>query len=400
MSSKEAEFISQWNDLLEFKIDENSLRRPTFQFFYGALECLLRKLNFNIESAKNEAVNNIDAERLYFVRFCAFVQRLYNADQSFNFFYLDLINPTSKKSCHVLKMLFNYLKYYEMVKQTVCKNANDALQMYDEALANNQSLQIKNETAKTRAANMERQLCEYEKKLPLIQERVNNCLADVQSLDKEIAQKNTDIKNFDSTIIKVEIQQTELSESLVSEEEYKKRIDLINTLKQQLNDLREVAEHVRTSNVGSSQRINELSQTLETVNKALEQQKLAHYDELILIDSNLDLTDKAIKREEQQIMELKTKLKALIENKDNILSKIKQIEAYVDKVQTNSDELTEELIRTISYNDKNIEAANSELTEVKFRIEELQHQQHFILTSIVTILRTLTSPSNYLGKSI
>lgn len=113
MSSKEAEFISQWNDLLDFKIDESNLKRPTFQFFYNALECLLRKLNFNIESARNEAVNNgLDAERLYYIRFCGFIQRLYNADQSLHqsFFYLDLINPASKKTCHVLKMLFNYYK--------------------------------------------------------------------------------------------------------------------------------------------------------------------------------------------------------------------------------------------------------------------------------------------------
>lgn len=128
---------------------------------------------------------------------------------------------------------------------------------------------------------MELQLGEYEKNLPLIQKRVNNCLADVQLLDKEIAQKNIDIKNFDSTIIKVEIKQSELSESLVSEEEYKSRIDSINNLKQQLNDLREVTEHVRTSNVCSSHRINELSQILEAVNKALDQQKITHYDELV-----------------------------------------------------------------------------------------------------------------------
>lgn len=94
-SSKEAEFISQWNGLLDFKIDENSLRRPNFQFFYGALESLLRNLNFNIESAKNEAINNSDGERLYFIRFCGFVQRLYMlSDSSFNFYYLDLINPS------------------------------------------------------------------------------------------------------------------------------------------------------------------------------------------------------------------------------------------------------------------------------------------------------------------
>lgn len=51
-------------------------------------------------------------------------------------------------------MLFNYVKYYEMVKQTVCEKAHDALSSYNEALAKNNALQVKNETAKKRAANV------------------------------------------------------------------------------------------------------------------------------------------------------------------------------------------------------------------------------------------------------
>lgn len=95
MSSKEVEFISQWNGLLDYKIDEQSLRRPNFQFFYNALESLLRNLNFNIDAAKGEALGSIEAERMYFVKFCGFIHRLYQlSDSTFNFYYLDLINPS------------------------------------------------------------------------------------------------------------------------------------------------------------------------------------------------------------------------------------------------------------------------------------------------------------------
>ncbi|XP_055305682.1 kinetochore protein Nuf2-B [Sitodiplosis mosellana] len=401
MSSKEAEFISQWNGLLDFKIDESSVRRPNFQFFYSALESLLRSLNINIESARIEAMNNHDSERLYFITFCGFVQRLYQlSDEAHNFYYLDLINPNPKKSSHVLKMLFNYVKYYKMVKETVYEKAHDALSSYNEALATNNALQVKNETAKKRAANMELQLGEYEKKLPQLQERVNNCLADLQMLDKEITQKNADNKNFDSTIIKVEIKQTELSETVVSEEEYKTRLNAIEALKQELNELREVAEHVRTSNVVSSAKIKELTLTLEIVNKALKVHQIAHYDEFISVNSNLDLTMKEIKQEEQRIKELKINLKALMENTDEILSKTKQIEAHTDKIQVDSNAISDELVRTVSYHEKNIEVANSELSEARLGIEELERQQHFILNSISTILRTLTLPSNHPGKSI
>lgn len=95
MSSKEAEFIAQWNGILDYKIDEQNLRRPNFQFFYNALESLLRKLNFNIEAAKSEVSNCNDGERMYYIKFCGFVHRLYQlSDGSFNFYYFDLIHPS------------------------------------------------------------------------------------------------------------------------------------------------------------------------------------------------------------------------------------------------------------------------------------------------------------------
>lgn len=122
---------------------------------------------------------------------------------------------------------------------------------------------------------------EYEKKLPEIQERINSCLADVQTLDKEILQKNADIKNFDSTIIKVEIKQTELTETVVTEEEYEARVHMVAALNRDLSELREVAEHVRSSNVGSSAKINELARINDIVSKLLEEQQLSLYDELM-----------------------------------------------------------------------------------------------------------------------
>lgn len=122
---------------------------------------------------------------------------------------------------------------------------------------------------------------EYEKKLPEIQERINSCLADVQTLDKEILQKNADIKNFDSTIIKVEIKQTELTETVVTEDEYEARVHMVAALNRDLSELREVAEHVRSSNVGSSAKINELARINDIVSKLLEEQQLSLYDELM-----------------------------------------------------------------------------------------------------------------------
>lgn len=128
---------------------------------------------------------------------------------------------------------------------------------------------------------MEIELDEYQKKLPAIRDRVNQYMADVQALDKEIVQKNAEIKGFDSDIMKAEIKQSEMSEAVVSEDDYKGRVSKVVALERELNELREVAEHIRSSNVGSSAKINELSHTMNIIEKALDEQKISHYEELM-----------------------------------------------------------------------------------------------------------------------
>lgn len=128
---------------------------------------------------------------------------------------------------------------------------------------------------------MEIELDEYQKKLPVLRDRVNQYMADVQALDKEIVQKNAEIKSFDSDIMKSEIKQSELNEAVVSEEDYNGRVDKITELERELNELREVAEHIRSSNVGSSAKINEISETMDIIQKALDEQEISHYEELM-----------------------------------------------------------------------------------------------------------------------
>lgn len=135
MTSKESEFITQWNGLLDYKIDEQNLRRPNFQFFYCALESLMRSLNFDIETAKENAKEQSDPDRAYFIMFCTFIQRLYQlSDASFNFYYFDLMNPSKVShtffSFHIFQINF-FISIYTMLcsaqKEFSC--AQNAIQL-------------------------------------------------------------------------------------------------------------------------------------------------------------------------------------------------------------------------------------------------------------------------------
>lgn len=87
-------FIAEWNNIVEYKISENDVSRPTFDFFYKALESLLRSLNVNVDYMK-ENLPEGDADRTFYIRFCKYVNRLYKlSDVTFNFYFMDLINPS------------------------------------------------------------------------------------------------------------------------------------------------------------------------------------------------------------------------------------------------------------------------------------------------------------------
>lgn len=90
---REAEFIANWNEMVNLKLDEHNLRQPSFNFFYNALESLLQSLNYDIDRLKSEFTSN-DAERLYYIKFCAYIDSVYQLSGSNNnFYYFDLVNP-------------------------------------------------------------------------------------------------------------------------------------------------------------------------------------------------------------------------------------------------------------------------------------------------------------------
>lgn len=55
-------------------------------------------------------------------------------------------------------MLFNYLKYYDMVKKDVCNTANGIVADYDQALNENNKLVVKINTIKKQTAQV---ICGY-----------------------------------------------------------------------------------------------------------------------------------------------------------------------------------------------------------------------------------------------
>ena len=87
------EFIHSWNEIIEFKIQKNDLKKPTCQFLFDALKAYLRRLNINVDKIRDQIENN--DERLQNIHFCQYVDKLYKiSDSSNSFCYMDFVAPS------------------------------------------------------------------------------------------------------------------------------------------------------------------------------------------------------------------------------------------------------------------------------------------------------------------
>lgn len=99
--------------------------------------------------------------------------------------------------------------------------------------------------------------------------------------EKAVRELNDAIKEYDRVIMKTDLKQAEMSENVITEDEYKKCIEKLNLLKSELHQLKGIAEHARTSNVGSNAQVDTLTKMISAMSNILETQKLSSYGELM-----------------------------------------------------------------------------------------------------------------------
>lgn len=124
-------------------------------------------------------------------------------------------------------------------------------------------------------------MSEYEKALPSLQQEVSQMKTQKEENEKSVRELNDAIKEYDRVIMKTDLKQAEMSENVITEDEYQKSIEKLNSLKSELHQLKGIAEHARTSNVGSNAQVDALSKMVNAMSNILETQKLSSYEELM-----------------------------------------------------------------------------------------------------------------------
>lgn len=122
---------------------------------------------------------------------------------------------------------------------------------------------------------------EYEEKLPVLKETLQELEAKEKQLDRENKRIVDEVKDFDLSLMQLEIKETELNDLVVNEEEYKKKAETVSKMKNELAELEAVAEHTRSSNLATEIQINELNKSIDGLKKILETHLLSHFEDLV-----------------------------------------------------------------------------------------------------------------------
>lgn len=126
---------------------------------------------------------------------------------------------------------------------------------------------------------------EYEEKLPVLKETLQELEAKEKQLDRENKRIVDEVKDFDLSLMQLEIKETELNDLVVNEEEYKKKAETVSKMKNELAELEAVAEHTRSSNLATEIQINELNKSIDGLKKILETHLLSHFEDLMWADT-------------------------------------------------------------------------------------------------------------------
>lgn len=170
-----------------------------------------------------------------------------------------------------------------MVKDKVISTSNKIIHDYNAALKENNDLKTKIEQFKRHENNLERNRLEYEEKMPRISAELAQLRTDTRAIQKEIADKTDDIKEYEASVMKMEMQMVELGEKIVTDDEYEKRVRKIAELKREAAELEVTLEEIRHRNEIANNDVQNYTEIVDEMNSQLAKHPIKLYEDIVYV---------------------------------------------------------------------------------------------------------------------
>ncbi|TDG46448.1 hypothetical protein AWZ03_007104 [Drosophila navojoa] len=313
----------------ELNMRPNELSHPTEAFLTKVLICYLRSFGFRLEPPYNiesEAKDTSREKRLFLSKLCRQVERIIQISfPGKTFTYIDIIEPTVKKTSSTLDVLFNYRCFYKMQKKEILCPIADQLkerQALSAAIAAKRSeLELKKQKAeqmKVDIVNHQASIDKMTVELPKVMAELNEQSKILQQKEMEsalqeeqLAEINAQVKQFEQLLVKdteVELVESQTAQILAR----------IESSKQEMEKQEELFKERRLEIEANQQLIDELEKAMNILPPDL----LNEYKENLKLKERMEKKHASIEtkhqsvlasneKHKQQLAECEKKLKSL-----------------------------------------------------------------------------------------
>ncbi|XP_058459651.1 golgin subfamily A member 4-like [Malaya genurostris] len=361
-------FVENWNSIIPHKIKASELEHPTESFVFRNFISFLKMMKYNVtefENMYNESKDSVFLKRTSLVAYINHYYQLCLGSKQSNFFYVDLIKPSPKKTMHVLNILLNYLFYVNMVRDDTVERATSCTAKFQELTAKMNQQQCELENHKIKVNNIEQSISKMKDQLPQL-ERENEKL---RCKKKQIQENFASIKKAESEFMekigKLKTEFTLLKEKRVIDEDAAVLIQKNEALETEIEESGKQEKSLQLANSEYSTLISQIQPCI-----------LALED---ILQSPLDSSLKTIKLEVDTLQLNCNRLENDCTNKRTILETLlKNCSSIRDYIDIKHKELTSEQKTRKKTERKTV----TDLDEKQKQLTELQDQNDVYLDEI------------------
>uniref|UniRef100_A0A1L8DD18 Kinetochore protein Nuf2 n=1 Tax=Nyssomyia neivai TaxID=330878 RepID=A0A1L8DD18_9DIPT len=357
------ELIDQWNAVMGVKITEKQLLVPNEEFVLNCITSIFTKLNYSVPLN----LKSTDEELARFAKFnlCDCVNQLYGLTDAKNeIFYLDLIEPSPKRTVHLLQNLLNFALYHDMVKEEKLPKLKELGQRLEIKRTRKQQLQMKIEEKKIKGKiemeekyKLKEEIVKIDAEIVRAKGKVKKIDQDWQKWEEKIQQlkQKTNTKQMNIEKMQNELVPESLIENLQKE---------IKTVREETEQLSVVCDAIKESNNAAAADVEKTRKLVRERENLLEHLRKA---EKAINPSANGLVDI-----EKETMELKVDLERAKSTNKHLQATLGCIDNNVKGVKAEIDALIEDYKKSSIETEKKIQNLEDNTAKMYKKVKDTE----------------------------
>ncbi|XP_054742568.1 kinectin [Anastrepha obliqua] len=301
------EYLDSWNELCaECKMVEADLANPSEIWLTKVLISYLRMFGYRVEIPNFE--EGTRDKRRYLIKLVRHIDHIYKiTDKTFTFTYYDLLRPSPKKTSHMLRILLNYLYYFNMFKTNVFKMATERLKERQNVVDEIKYTIEENKTRHTKAEKLEKEMASLSKQIPLLINELKSLNSQIKQSKAHSQQKQDAVKDLKSKIDELKGQLRNLRRLIVPEDEGQELQTQLAKIQENISDCEQQTHNAESNlkaHIVDNSGLQDLLKIVELSKEVLSSEFVDSFNEVIKQIMSTEVKIASFEKEKNQLVQM------------------------------------------------------------------------------------------------